>query len=329
MCWIVLANTAYGDVVVLTNGDRITGTVDSIDDGRLLIKTEYAGRVPIDLGAIQSLVTDGEFEIKTAETGAEKVQGRFDVIAEQQAIVTEVGEQPVELVGVQRAGQNRLALPGLGSEWSSRADLGLIISNGNSDTQSLNTLLESTLKRDTVQHSVSLLVSKEEAEEETTKDIFDVDYGYKRFVSEKWYASGNAEYFKDELKDVDARITLGAGMGYQFWDNSFGAFSTELGASAVREDLDGDKETNPAIRWGINYNRFFFDKRAEVFHKQSILFIPVSGRGEVLSSSTGMRFALTDRIDSTARVDVNHETEPPPGNSKTDVTYTVGVGIKF
>ena len=176
---------------------------------------------------------------------------------------------------------------------------------------------------------VSLLLSKEEAEEVDTKDLVDLDYGYKRFISEKWFASGNAEYFQDKIKDIDQRITLGAGMGYQFWDNSLGSFSTDLGVSMVREELVDDDETNPAIRWGLDYRRLLMGERLEVFHKQAVLFIPDSDRGEVLSGSTGARYALNEWLNATARVDVIHETEPQPGNSKTDVTYSVGIGVKF
>lgn len=328
--WMVLLlsmpMSTLADVVIMQNGDRLTGTVDSISGGRLLLTTQYAGGIPIDIAAIATLETEGSFQVNT---GSNKVVGRFAVEDGEQILVGDNGSLSVELASVQRAGNSNLRLASLGSEWSSRADVSLIISNGNSDTESLNTLIESVLKRDTVEHAVSLLVSKEEAEDVSTKDQFDLDYGYKRFLSDKWYASGNAEYFTDELKGIDERITLGAGVGYQFWDDSFGAFSTDLGISAVREDLAGQTESNPALRWGLAYNRFFLSKQLEFFHKQSVLFIPDSDRGEVLSSSTGLRYALNDRIDSTARVDLNHETKPTPGNGKTDVTYTLGIGVKF
>ena len=67
----------------------------------------------------------------------------------------------------------------------------------------------------------------------------------------------------------------------------------------------------------------------EFFHGQSILFIPDSDRGEILQSSTGIRYVLNDRIDFGARVDLIHESEPVPGNSKSDVTWVLGVGIKL
>ena len=320
------AGSAVADTVVLNNGDRLTGTVDSIAGGRLVLTTEYAGNVPIKLDQVAEVVTEAEFDVRTADG---VVSGKFQIADGAQQISSDSGAVALEVASIKSAGQNKLALTTLGNDWSSRTDLSAIISNGNSDTESYNTLIESVLKRDTVQHSLSLLVSNEKAEEERTKDQLDLDYGYKRFISEKWDASVNAEYFQDRLKDIDQRITLGAGMGYQFWDDSFGALSTDVSLNYVQEELDGDDETNPAVRWGLDYNRWLFAKKLEFFHKQSVLFIPDSDRGEVIESSTGLRFALNDRIDTTARVDVNHETKPPPGSSETDVTYTVGVGIKF
>lgn len=318
--------SAFADTVVLKNGDQLTGSVDSIVSGRVLLQTEYAGLIPIQLDAVASIDSEVDLDVRTAGGVS---SGRLAMVAGEQHIVSADASRPVALADVGRATKNKLSVTSFADEWSSRADLSAVISNGNSDTASYNTLVESSYKAGKSEHNVSLLVSKEEAEEETTKDTLDLDYGYKRFISEKWFASGNAEYFQDKLKDIDQRITLGAGMGYQFWDNSLGAFSTDLGISAVKEELNGDDETNPAIRWGLDYKQFFFSNRMELFHKQSLLFIPDSDRGEVISSSTGLRYALSDRIDSTVRVDLNHETEPPEGSSSTDVTYSLGIGVKF
>ena len=317
---------AWADVVVLNNGDRLTGTVDSVSGGRVLLMTDYAGGVPIKVEAIAELITDQTFDISV---GDDRLDGQFDVIDGVQVLTTEAGSQPVALADVNRAGQNNLSLTRLAPEWTARATLAANISNGNSDTENYSTLVEAGLKQDSVEHAISLLITDETSEDVKVKDELDLDYSYKRFVSEKWFASGNAEYFEDPIKDVDSRITVGAGMGYQFWDNSFGSLSTDLTLNYVREELQEDTVTNPAIRWGLEYKRFLFSKKLEAFHKQSVLYIPDSDRGEVLKSSTGLRFALNAKIDATARVDVDHETEPEPGNSKTDVTYNVGVGIKF
>ena len=317
---------ALADTVLLKNGDRLTGTVDSISGGHVLLKTDYAGHVPIDLSAVVELVTEEAFDVFGADGS---VNGRFAMQEGSQVLVSDTGPAPVELAGVKTAGQSNLGLTKLTRSWESRADLAATFSNGNTDTEQYSTLVESVLKQDRVQHRLSFNLSKEKAEEETTKDTLDLDYLYKRFLNEKWYASGNAKYFEDPLKGVDSRITVGAGLGYQFWDDSFGSLSTDVGVSYVQEELDGEDETNPALRWGLEYRRYLLAKKLEAFHKQSVLFIPDSDRGEVIETSTGVRYALNSRIDAVARVDMNHETKPTPGNSKTDVTYNVGVGVKF
>lgn len=324
---LLVCGSVQADTISLTNGDRLTGSLTGVSGGKAIFETSYAGSLSIDLGEVAHIVTDQAFDIRTP---GGVVYGSFAVGAEGQEIVTSddrVVSVPAEEIA--EASQNRLALVENTHEWSNRADIGLVISNGNSDTRNLNTLVESTYKKALVQHHASLKLANEEAEEETTKDQIDLDYGYKRFISDRWFVAGNAEYFVDELKDIDSRITLGAGAGYQFWDATFSALSAEAGISAVQEDIDGVEENNPAFRVAVDYKRLFLANRLELFHKQSVLFIPDSDRGEVISASTGLRYALSNNIDTIARVDLNHETKPAPGNSKTDATYTLGVGIKF
>ena len=322
----IVCSLSYADVIQMTNGDRISGTVEGISAGKVLIATSYADTIAVSVGEIESVTSEKEFSVRT---GGETVRGKFAASENGQVLQSGSGTSPIVLSDVRSASESNLAITQLASEFSNRADIGLVISNGNSDTESLNTLIESVYKRDKVQHAATLLVSSEEADEVQTKDQLDFDYNYKRFMSDRWYLAGNAEYFTDELKDIDSRITVGAGAGYQFWDNTFGAFSAEAGVSAVREDIDGEEEDNPAFRFAIDYKKFLMAKRLELFHRNSVLVIPDSDRGEVIYGSTGLRYAVSDRIDTTARVDLIHETEPAPGNSKTDTTYTLGIGVKF
>ncbi len=326
MLLMVVTSFAWADVLVMKNGDRLTGTVDSISGGEVLLKTEYAGPVPIKLDAIAQMITEDSFDVVTAQG---KTQGKFAIENDNQVLTADGGSQPVELASLQSAGQNNLSLTRLTADWSSRADLAATFSNGNTDTQQYSLLVESILKQESVEHSLSLLIANEKAEEETTKDLLALDYGYKRFVSERWYASGNAQYFEDALKDVDSRITVGAGMGYQFWDDSFGSLYSDLGVSYVREDINGDTSNNPALRWGLDYKRYLLSKQLEAFYNHALLYIPDSDRGEVFESSTGLRYALNARVSAVARIDFRHETDPAPGNGKSDVTYNIGIGAKF
>ncbi len=326
LLWLLGPVPLVADVVHLKNGDRLSGTVDSIDGKRVVLQTDVAGKVVLKMSSVESIETEESFDVKL-KSGT-KTTGRFAVDAGSQTIEAEAqAPLPVVLEEIKSAGQDNIAFVNLGSDWSTRLDLAAAISTGNSETESFNTVLESKLTRGRSEHGLYARISSEESENEKTKDQFDVKYGYKRFFAEKWFGSGNVEYFEDGLKGIDYRVTTGAGVGYQFWDNSFGALSVEAGGNWVFEELFGEKEDNPAFRWALKFNRHLWSKRAEVFHNHSVLVIP--DRGEVFDSSTGLRLAINDRVDSNFRVDLQHETDPPDGSEKTDVTYSVGVGVKF
>jgi hypothetical protein len=53
----------YGDIVVLTNGDRFTGKVRSLDDGKLTVGLSYADDpIVIDMSKVASVTTDKEMK---------------------------------------------------------------------------------------------------------------------------------------------------------------------------------------------------------------------------------------------------------------------------
>ncbi len=325
---LILPVAVVADTIVLKNGDRLTGRIDSISSGRLLLETEYAGRVPILLDAIESAASPAEFHLRMR--GGGRLEGSLAV---QESVQRLLGEdevsRPLQLVDISNAARRGDALAALTSGWDTRADLSASLSSGNSETEAVNVQVHSTLRLDWSAHDWMLLVSREEADGVRSKEQLDFDYGYQRFFSSKWFALGNAEYYRDELKDIDLRITLGGGIGYQVWQDSFGALSLGTGVSVVFDEIGTRAKENPAWRWELDYNRFFWGKQLEFFHRHSLLVIPDSDRGEVVEASTGVRMAVTDRIDTHLRVDHRIDTKPPEGADRTDVTYSLGVGFEF
>ncbi len=170
----------------------------------------------------------------------------------------------------------------------------------------------------------------EEADGEATRNQNQAGYDYRWFYLVDWFAVGNAEYFQDKIRDINQRVTLGAGLGHRFWDEPTGKLTAELSLAATYEDLRlQEAETNPALRWAMDYNRFFRDKQWELFHRNRVLKIFDNERGEVINSVTGVRFALNARWHASMLVDVQYETEPQPGFRRTDVTYAVGLGARL
>ena len=320
------AVAAHADLLVMDNGDRITGRLDSITGGKAIFDTPYAGRIWVEIANIRTLETEEAYAVRM---GDRMIEGTFAGEGDLQQLIGADQAAIVNWTGVRSATQSRNAFTRFATGWGSHLDLALSLADGNSSTEAFNVLLEVDYQDELNAHLVTALLAREEGEGLLTRDQLDIDYGYKRFLTERWYGAGNAEYFQDTLKDIDSRITLGIGVGVQFFDNSIQNLSSDIGISAVREDIGGDSDVEPALRLGVDYQRFVLAKTIELFHRQSILQLLGDEKNQAFSSSTGIRYAYNERIDTNFRIDLAYESDPPPGNERTDTTYSLGVGIKF
>src|SRR5690348_10053192 len=55
---IFSASMANADHLVLTNGDRLSGTVVKLDSKKLLLKSELAGEITLPWSAVQEITTE-------------------------------------------------------------------------------------------------------------------------------------------------------------------------------------------------------------------------------------------------------------------------------
>jgi putative salt-induced outer membrane protein YdiY len=270
---LILAQSLQADVLHLSSGDRLTGEIDSVVGGKVVLKTDFAGTINVGLETVEHMESEKVFELR--RKGESDVSGQFVVSAGQQQFKPEDGAAAsLDLATVGSARENNLALTSLTSDWSTRFDAGISVASGNTDTESQNYSFESILSRSRSDHRLAGTFYQQKDDGEKTKDKMDLGYRY-------------------------------------------------------REKIDGVKEDNPALRWGLDYNRFIWAKKLELFYTHSTLFIPQNNRGTVYNGSTGLRMSITDMITANLRVDVAHETDPAPDRDKTDLTYVIGIGLVF
>ena len=61
---LLVTGTAFGDTVVFTDGSQLVGTIQQINDGKLIIATDFAGTLEIDASKIKSLSTGGNIHVE-------------------------------------------------------------------------------------------------------------------------------------------------------------------------------------------------------------------------------------------------------------------------
>jgi putative salt-induced outer membrane protein YdiY len=323
----VFAPLAMADIVELENGDRLTGSVLSIDGSSLVLDTDWGGTLVVDRTAVRAIETEGPLNLVVEGEGYRDVQLMFAESGEQ-AIALPDGDREIGFGAIALASVTKVPTA-VRDDWSSKITYGLNIATGNSDTQAHSLRAATTLRRDTLRHAATADVDRSIDSGTVIRDQIRVGYQLDWFFSEDWYAYGSSEYFKDDIKEVDYRVTLGLGAGRQFWDNSLGALSAEAGVSAVLEDIGGEGEENPALRFGLDFNRFLYGNRLEFFNRSEALVLTDFDRGQIFNGSTGLRFRMNSLWSADLRVDVVHETEPAPGQEETDITYIIGLGFNW
>ena len=294
---------ATADAVHFKTGDRLTGTLVDAPEGFVAIDVPHVGVVTVPL----------------AQT--DRVRGT-----------------PAAAQGAPAAASGTADNEG-GNPWRARADLGLSVATGNTQAADLRFVAGVERQGPRFDNVLGVAVHNARASRDTlhanegstrTKDQVDFDYNLRWKYGDSWYAVANFEYFQDPIKDIDQRATTGAGVGHTVWQSALGSLRTDAGISRVFEQVRSTpRENNPALRWGLQFNRWLVAERLELFHNNQLLHILDNEPSSVWDSDTGIRLHVNDRWLAAVRVDLQHETAPAPGRRKTDSSYAVAVGLKL
>lgn len=290
---IAFVGVARADVVHFVNGDRLTGRLVEAETGYIALDVANIGVVTVPVDIVEQIDEEGP-----AKEGA-------------------------------AAPADSEAGAGLGAAWDATADAGATVSQGNTDAVDVTLVFAAKRSGLRFDHLFDVNTAKSSARGDVTRDQLDIEYDLRRKYGDKWYAVGNFEFFRDAIKDIDKRYTAGGGGGYAILASERGALTTDIGISQVLEESMSTRESSPALRWGVDFNRWIVPEQLEVFHTHQLLGVLDSDRGLFWDSGTGVRLYLSERWNMSVRLDVQHETQPTPGRRKTDATSMIAIGAKF
>lgn len=220
-----VSGPAFADVVVMQNGDRITGEVNKIWGNDLSVEPDYADEFVLELDKVAYIESDREFDL-TLEDGRE-VQARLEGAgASGTQIVTYDGQtRQVPLVQLDQL----VEVDDGALDWESHVDWNSTLTTGNTDSTIARVAADSTIEIGDHRHVATLLVADEETADIKTKDQTFVTYAYNWLFSDKWFLGAGASYETDPIKQLDDRAILGAGIGQDIWNFNDRTMNFEIG----------------------------------------------------------------------------------------------------
>jgi putative salt-induced outer membrane protein YdiY len=327
----VVSMSAPGGQVYLKNGDRLTGTITTMADGKLTIETAMAGTIEIPIENVQTIRSDEPLElhlndgtviqqsVEKDSDGSIKITGS-DVI----------GSQTVALADIEAINPPQPEAP----QWKGDLSAGLTYTSGNTSNESYafsGNLSKRTEKDRTILKGDA--VKKKEkinGEKETTEDWWRVKGKYDYFLNEKAYVFGEGSYETDEIADLDRRIIVGAGLGYQWIEKETQNFATELGIADVYEKYDTSSggDSKFSLRAGYHYDQQFNETFSFI---HDLTYYPSTEQFSdyFLTSSAELRAKINSHLYSHFRVLFDYDATPAEGKGSTDTKYIFGIGVNF
>ncbi|HPP00194.1 MAG TPA: DUF481 domain-containing protein [bacterium] len=319
---------ALPDTVKTVDGSILHGAVTSLLDGKLVLKTEFAGEIIIPLDKVVELETAEVMPIHLSDgtvipgTIQPSTPGRLEVIrAEDQ---TRVPVVPSQIAAINPP-------PPPPVKWHGSLIGDLAITDGNSQTKGIGVAGE--MSRRTAEDRITLkggYFYSEDKGEGTRDDQF-ISGKYDYFFTEKLFGYLNTRLDRDAIKDLELRTTGGAGLGYQFLETDIYDLFGEAGISYVNEDFsnDPDDQAYAAARFALGFG-WWIVKDIVRFEENAEFLLSVEDTNDWLGiSETSLIWKWTDQWSSRAGIRFEYDNTPATGFERADTKYMLGIGYTF
>ncbi|MCK5000443.1 MAG: DUF481 domain-containing protein [Anaerohalosphaera sp.] len=326
-------NIAAADEIYLNNGDRLTGKVVQLNDGKLTFASELAGEVTLNASDIKTISTAEPVEVHLSDGTSfsrkllKSTDGQFSIDTD-----NVLAAQKFDLANVASFNPPKKEAP----KWTGSISAGFVSTHGNTKNESINASLDMHKRTEKDRTTISGLFIRSEQEDPATgnmnktEDNWRVKGKYDYFFNEKMYGYVDGRYEKDSIAQLDRRVIVGLGGGYQWIESDVANFSTEGGIASLYERFDNQTDSNTELsaQFGYHYDRKLNGK---VTFINDLTYYPAFGKPSdyLLTTTAELRASITDTVYTSFRTIFDYDTTPAAGSGSTDLKYIFGVGMDF
>ena len=323
VCLLIPA-PGLADVLVLKNGDRITGKIKRIWDDEVTIEPSYSDEFKVDLPVVDHIESDRDFELDLVD--GRRMTIRF---AGADDDGNQVIETPVDTLAVPLAAVLELDEIEDYYDWETNVDYASSFNKGNTDSSSSRIRADGLFKHGDHRHraEVSLLRENQSGVKIQEQDRF--TYAYNWLFNDPWFFASGVTLERDPIIALDNRTIINAGIGYDVWNTPRRRLSVQLAGGYQDEKISGVSQDSTVAIWDLKFRQDFLGDNLEFFHNHTIR-TNLGGRTNTsYRTSTGLNFEITDLMYATASLDYDYETAPAETARNEDIALLFGLGMEF
>ena len=203
--------------------------------------------------------------------------------------------------------------------WEAGAELGWLLTGGNTDTNSLNAKLRYSRTVDTTVYSTRFETIKTEENDVETANKYLIEGGFKWSASDKNYLFATLLQEDDEFSQYDYQTTFAVGYGRSIMKSDKHQLDLTVGPgyrySKFVTEIDGESdEQEGVLQVGAIY-KASFSKTASF----SQSFVIVAGEEQVISKSeSSLTSQIANSLAMKASISFRRNSDPLPGDANTD-----------
>ena len=240
---LCLVSPTFSDEIQFLNGDRLTGKIKSLADGKILITTDVAGDVTVDASKVKTFTTTDPIEIH---------------VGDKNVIKTTVAAGPQGTVQAAAGGGmagGAIAIKDIKSinpppvKWTGAVAANGLLTRGNSNTENIGISIDASRRaeQDRITFSAGYLYGRQKDPDtgvrSTTTDNWFLFGKYDYFFTHKFYGFLSSRVERDRIAELKLRFTPAGGVGYQWIEKPNLNFLTEAGIAWVYEDFENATAT--------------------------------------------------------------------------------------
>lgn len=330
---VMMAVSGFADTVTTTDGVILKGRVLKVHKGIMILKTEFAGEINVQMDKVTSIKTDEPVSLETGDK--QRLTGVVDATAEKILVRAENSSSELKQGEV-----NMMWLPDddapdfvepVRKEWKCVAGGDWTKKTGNTDEQTLGFDITGILEDDIETLKLYLRYYWSETNELETDDelIGGIDYERRFGERSSWYARG--EFEKDEFEGIDFRSTLAAGYGYYFLKEERLKLRARFGGFSRHESYTDNTESSDTYGVDLGLRLDYQHKEKWGWYTDIVASPSVEDISECRATHESALVVPVGTTDWYIRFGLRHEynSVAPDDKDHLDTTYFSRLEVNF
>jgi putative salt-induced outer membrane protein len=212
------------------------------------------------------------------------------------------------------------------SKWNGEAELGLVNTTGNTETESFVLKAKVINTRDKWKHTVQGEALRKADDEIVTAERYFLSGKSQYTFRDRSYLYGLVTYEDDRFNGFDYQLTGVLGYGRTVWERETVKLDLEVGAGGRHSVLDTGQSNDEAVfraagdfEWKISKNATFVQELSGDFGSDAT----------ITRSLTALTANINSFLSSRIAYQLRHTSKVPPGIEKTDTELTFTLVAKY